>query len=289
MSASEAKLSGGERDHESCPTCSRPTGPDAQAANSLAHPPLVSQGSQRHALCLLCASHHYFYRRWACPRSSTPSAHVSKRSVKWRLDGQASPKKEGGVSQTLRRHGNCQDGKSLSLLAQSSVIHKMSAISHFPSMPSSLAVLYTILHSNRHILSGAMDNGKDTAATAQFELGSNEEPDLQQVDEGRRYDAAYDKRDMRRLGRKQELKRRFRYFSLIGYMLILASCWENVLLASVFAIPNGGTAGYIWMTLLACLGQSTAMLSMAEMGSISPTAGGQYVRLMSPRHAAFER
>ncbi|KAK3617758.1 hypothetical protein LTR56_025072 [Elasticomyces elasticus] len=44
--------------------------------------------------------------------------------------------------------------------------------------------------------------------------------------EGQPYNPAYDRRDMRRLGRVQEVKRRFRFFSLVGYMVILASTWE---------------------------------------------------------------
>ena len=122
-----------------------------------------------------------------------------------------------------------------------------------------------------------MDHGKEVSIAAhETDLAGDQDADLRQIDQGIRYDPTYDKRDMRRLGRKQELKRRFRYFSLIGYMLILAASWENVMLASVFALPNGGTAGYIWMTLLACIGQLSSTLSMAEMGSISPTTGGQY-------------
>ncbi|KAK6435712.1 hypothetical protein LTR95_008098 [Oleoguttula sp. CCFEE 5521] len=86
----------------------------------------------------------------------------------------------------------------------------------------------------------------------------------------------HDARDMRRLGRKQEVKRRFRFFSIVGYMVILASTWEGALVSTIFSLPNGGTAGTIWMTLIASLGMLTSTLSMAEMASISPTAGGQY-------------
>jgi len=123
-----------------------------------------------------------------------------------------------------------------------------------------------------------MDIGKHLVIPAQTELKSDgvAEEDVHQIDEGQRYDPTYDKRDMRRLGRKQQLKRRFRYLSLLGYMLILGCCWENVFLSSILSLPNGGTAGTIWMTLLSCVGQASSTLSMAEMASISPTAGGQY-------------
>jgi len=117
--------------------------------------------------------------------------------------------------------------------------------------------------------------------------------DLQQLDEGNNYDPTCDKRDMRRLGRIQEVKRRFRFFSIVGYMVILASTWECFLVDCIFSLSNGGTAGAIWMTLGACFGMFVTCLSMAEvkpsamhsktpstitdtsqMASISPTAGG---------------
>jgi len=44
------------------------------------------------------------------------------------------------------------------------------------------------------------------------------------------YDVVHDKRDMRRLGRRQEVKRRFRYFSIVGYMVVLAATWESALI-----------------------------------------------------------
>ncbi|KAK5676171.1 hypothetical protein LTR17_027749, partial [Elasticomyces elasticus] len=95
--------------------------------------------------------------------------------------------------------------------------------------------------------------------------------------EGKSYNPTYDQRDMRRLGRVQEVKRRFRFFSLVGYMVILASTWEYVLwrhefalVTSVFSLSNGGTAGTIWLTLIACCGMFLSCLSMAEMASKDP-------------------
>lgn len=36
---------------------------------------------------------------------------------------------------------------------------------------------------------------------------------------------------------------RFRFFSIVGYMVILASTWEAALVTSIFALSNGGTGG----------------------------------------------
>ena len=107
--------------------------------------------------------------------------------------------------------------------------------------------------------------------------------DVQQVS-GKNYDPTPDKRDMRRLGKRQELKvrfdgytisrvtqqltsfqRRFRFFSIVGYVIVLGLTWEFSLVLSIFSLANGGTAGAIWLTFTACCGMGMIMLSMAEM------------------------
>lgn len=86
----------------------------------------------------------------------------------------------------------------------------------------------------------------------------------------------YDQRDMVRMGKRQELRRNFQFFSIWGYAVILGCTWEWGLASGVFSLTNGGTAGAIWMFLIVCFCMSFVMLSMAEMASIAPTSGGQY-------------
>ncbi|KAK5723811.1 hypothetical protein LTR15_005511 [Elasticomyces elasticus] len=137
---------------------------------------------------------------------------------------------------------------------------------------------------------------------------------LQEVNnEDKPYDPAYDRRDMRRLGRIQEVKRRFRFFSIVGYMVILASTWEYAstspqsenkmlrflvfrysLVTSVFSLSNGGTAGTIWLTLIACCGMFLSCLSMAEMASkeIYPRRPSEQLltsTLINSRYLAYSR
>ncbi|KAF2717936.1 amino acid transporter [Polychaeton citri CBS 116435] len=92
----------------------------------------------------------------------------------------------------------------------------------------------------------------------------------------RSYNPRYDKRDMYRLGKKQELKRRFKYFSIAGYVIVLSNSWEFAIVTSVLSISNGGTAGAIWTAIFVCLGMFLGVLSMAEVASMAPTSGGQY-------------
>ncbi|KAK5130289.1 hypothetical protein LTR08_002249 [Meristemomyces frigidus] len=86
----------------------------------------------------------------------------------------------------------------------------------------------------------------------------------------------YDQRDMSRLGKRQELRRNFQFFSIFGYAVILGYTWEWALASGVFSLTNGGTAGAVWMFLIVCIFMFFVMLSMAEMASMAPTSGGQY-------------
>ena len=87
---------------------------------------------------------------------------------------------------------------------------------------------------------------------------------------------AEDKKDMYRLNKAQELQRNFRFLSIFGYSLILGNGWVIALIAAIIPLTNGGTAGGIWMYLIVIIGLCFSTLSMAEMASMAPTAGGQY-------------
>lgn len=79
--------------------------------------------------------------------------------------------------------------------------------------------------------------------------------------------SGYDRRDMVRMGKRQELRRNFQFFSIWGYAVILGCTWEWGLASGVFSLTNGGTAGATWMFLAVCFGMTFVMLSMAEMAS----------------------
>ncbi|KAF7888425.1 uncharacterized protein EAF02_002966 [Botrytis sinoallii] len=69
-----------------------------------------------------------------------------------------------------------------------------------------------------------------------------------------------DKHDMAVLGKKQELRRNFKFI--------------NILFA--YSLEDGGTADMFWGFIVGTLGMSLVYASIAEMASISPTSGGQY-------------
>ncbi|KAK9780448.1 putative Amino acid transporter [Seiridium cardinale] len=99
-----------------------------------------------------------------------------------------------------------------------------------------------------------------------------------------------DRVNMLRMGKIQELRRNFRFFSIFGFSMILMSSWEACLSLSTIGLINGGTAGLIWISLLSWIGFILINVSMAEMGSMAPTTSGQYhwVSEFAPRkHQKF--
>ncbi|EEP81888.1 predicted protein [Uncinocarpus reesii 1704] len=87
---------------------------------------------------------------------------------------------------------------------------------------------------------------------------------------------AKDAEDMRRMNRRQELNRVYTTITLAGYAVLLGLTWPFSLFTAALSLTNGGPAGAIWVYAGVCTGMFTVVLSMAEMTSLEPTAGGQY-------------
>ncbi|CAE7187628.1 Amino acid permease 2 [Pyrenophora teres f. teres] len=85
-----------------------------------------------------------------------------------------------------------------------------------------------------------------------------------------------DRADMERMGKVQELQRNYRPLSALAFTVILQGTWEVLLTATYTGLSDGGPAGLIWSFVWTWFGFSTVMLSLAEMASMAPTAGGQY-------------
>ena len=78
-----------------------------------------------------------------------------------------------------------------------------------------------------------------------------------------------DQQDMRRMGKKQELRRNFRFPSILGFVAIAMGTWEVTLSATAAGLTNGGTGGMIWMFVGTYFCFGTIVLSMAEMSSMA--------------------
>ncbi|KAB8343108.1 hypothetical protein FH972_022701 [Carpinus fangiana] len=85
-----------------------------------------------------------------------------------------------------------------------------------------------------------------------------------------------DQRDMKRMGKNQELMRNFRTISSIGFTSCVMGTWEILYTQNTQALIDGGKAGMFWSYVWVYIGQTFIVLSLAEMSSMAPTAGGQY-------------
>ncbi|KAI4237844.1 MAG: hypothetical protein LQ349_001539 [Xanthoria aureola] len=85
-----------------------------------------------------------------------------------------------------------------------------------------------------------------------------------------------DKHDMVMLGRSQVLRRNFSFISILGFSAVLICTWELLFANLLFALTDGGTGGLFWGFTVTVVASIFIFLSVAEMASMSPTAGGQY-------------
>ncbi|KAK8908822.1 hypothetical protein QC760_003170 [Botrytis cinerea] len=85
-----------------------------------------------------------------------------------------------------------------------------------------------------------------------------------------------DKHDMDVLGKKQELRRNFKFINMLGLSSTAIASWEILLPLFAYSLEDGGTADMFWGFIVGTFGMSLVYASIAEMASISPTAGGQY-------------
>lgn len=85
-----------------------------------------------------------------------------------------------------------------------------------------------------------------------------------------------DAADMQRMGKKQELIRQFRTFSMASFVAIATAGWELPIFNLTAGLTNGGLAMLVWSQIWSFVLFTPIYLSMAEMASIAPVAGAQY-------------
>ncbi|KIW50408.1 hypothetical protein PV05_11997 [Exophiala xenobiotica] len=87
---------------------------------------------------------------------------------------------------------------------------------------------------------------------------------------------ATDKRDMSVMGRKQVLRRNFKFITMLGFASTVMASWEILLPLFTFVLTDGGTALLFWGFIAVVIGMLLVYASIAEVASMSPTAGGAY-------------
>ena len=84
-----------------------------------------------------------------------------------------------------------------------------------------------------------------------------------------------DRTDLANIGKKEVLKRRFGFMSMIGFSCTLMGTWAGLLTFFAGPLTNGGSAGSVYGYIFGWLGVLTVMCTLAELASMAPTAGGQ--------------
>lgn len=85
-----------------------------------------------------------------------------------------------------------------------------------------------------------------------------------------------DKQDMMTLGKKQVLRRNFRFITMLGFGSTVICSWEVILPVFVFVLTNGGYGTLFWGFIAVTTGMLLVYASLAEAVSMCPTSGGQY-------------
>ena len=85
-----------------------------------------------------------------------------------------------------------------------------------------------------------------------------------------------DEAAMAELGKVQQVKRTFGFWTILGLTASMMCTWEAVFFANVTAMLNGGPVTLVYGFIYAVLGALSTAASLAEMASMYPTSGGQY-------------
>jgi choline transport protein len=62
----------------------------------------------------------------------------------------------------------------------------------------------------------------------------------------------------------------------LALTILQMGTWEILMTSNTQALLAGGSAGLFWSLCWSYTGQTFIVLSLAEMASMAPTAGGQY-------------
>ena len=89
--------------------------------------------------------------------------------------------------------------------------------------------------------------------------------DLQDEVDGATRSSVRDAIEMRRMGKSQQLIRRFRQITIAAFIGTAVSAWEYALFLVSPGLIDGGTAGLLYNVLWSFFGFSAIYLSLAEM------------------------
>ncbi|KAK2861382.1 hypothetical protein FQN49_004255 [Arthroderma sp. PD_2] len=97
-----------------------------------------------------------------------------------------------------------------------------------------------------------------------------------------------DREELSRLGKKQVLRRGFRFLSILGFSCAVLITWEASLILFLTGLRNGGHAGIIYGYIVIWVGNLAVFTTLSELVSMAPTSGGQYhwVAMLAPKSSS---
>ncbi|KAK4890387.1 hypothetical protein LTR27_010915 [Elasticomyces elasticus] len=98
---------------------------------------------------------------------------------------------------------------------------------------------------------------------------------------------AYDIQDMDALGLAPTFRRRFKFIAMVGFCSTVVVAWQNTLTNFGFGLLDGGTGGIFWTFIFGLMSSTFLYLTLCELSSSFPTAGGQYQWVAECAPASF--
>jgi choline transport protein len=92
------------------------------------------------------------------------------------------------------------------------------------------------------------------------------------------------------IGQVEDLRKNFSLFSVLGISFSLANSWFGISTALVAGINAGGPVQLVYGTIIVSIVCLCIGVSLAELASAMPNAGGQYYwtsQLAGPSYARF--
>lgn len=81
------------------------------------------------------------------------------------------------------------------------------------------------------------------------------------------------------------VKKQFNSWNIVAFAFVICNSWAGVAGSIQLALLQGGPATLIYSVILSSIAYMSIALSMAELASVYPTAGGQYhfASILAPR------
>ncbi len=126
----------------------------------------------------------------------------------------------------------------------------------------------------------AEDGNGNTSSTNGLEITQEEKANKARtelgLEEGQTIDIGDDDKLLMTLGYRPELKREFSYLTAFGQSFGAMGIAPAIAESVIFSLGSGGAVGMVWTYLVGCILLIPVALSLGELGSSMPTAGGLY-------------